>query len=77
MEHAVELEERNAWQVASQWRDSRSFNVVRVRGVIDGMKGTPFIHARRETAKAGPSQTVLYKRADSHPKNACLVPAIS
>ena len=77
MEHVVEIEERNALHDASQWRDSKSFNVVRVREVIERMKCTPFIHSHRETAKAGPSHTVLYKRADSHTKNACLVSAIS
>lgn len=44
MEHVVEREERNALHDASQWRDSKSFNVVRVREVIERMKGTPFIH---------------------------------
>ena len=77
MEHVVEREERNALHDASQWRDSSSFNVVRVREVIERMKDTPFIRARVQTAKASPSQTVLYKRINPHPKNACLVPAIS
>ena len=77
MEHVVVMEERSAWQDASQWRDNRSFNVVRVREVIGGTKSTPFIYSRRQTAKAGLRQTVLCKRTDPRLKNACLVSAIS